>query len=505
VTRHSTIIAAVAAAALTAVVGCERSAEPVDTVYEMSALWTAPAGPVPVGAPIPDPPRVRVVDGAGRPRIGVPVRFGWVRGAGTLIPNNVVTDAAGEASVAWTLSTVAGLHEVRAYLADVSNGAFVSFPVTLSPGAPSSAVATIAPVIDIAGTAPLAVSYRDVGGNVTTAPASIVYSSANPGVATVSIAGVVTGVAPGNTVVTATAGSIVANAPITVRAGNPFATATEFTAVETWKPVFLPSRTALIPSLVADEIARFDATTGNLVAPTLALPGVAIDLDVSPDGAVAVAVSTLNELHVIDVAGNAVTKSIALPAEPSRVVLTADATTAYVSFVANSIARVDLASETVTTLAVGGSIHAGLLLSPDESVLYVSSNQGRLVRITTSPFVITDLALLTTPQGMALSPDGSRLYVASHEGPLRVFNPTNLQAIATSAVNATFDVRVSADGLYLVAARAGNSDVVVLDATTLEVYSTHPVAGFPRRIGIEPVTGAYWIGTERTILLRIVF
>lgn len=501
--RHSIVIVAVAAASLSA--GCARSAEPIDSVYEMSAVWTAPAGPVLVGAPIPDPPRVRVVDGSGRPRVGVPVRFGWVRGGGTLVPNTVLTDAAGEASVAWTLSTVVGLHEARAYLADVSNGAFVSFPVTLSPGAPSNASATITPIIDIAGTAPLVVSYRDVGGNITTAPTSVVYSTGNAAVATVSSTGEVTGVAPGSIVVTATAGSIVASAPITVRAGNPLATATEFTAVETWKPVFLPSRTALIPSLAAAEIARFDATTGNLVAPTLALPGVAIDLDVSPDGAVAVAVSTVNELHVIDVVGNAITKSIALPAEPSRVVLTADATTAYVSFVANSIARVDLASETVTTLAVGGSIHAGLLLSPDESVLYVSSNQGRLVRITTSPFTITHLALLTTPQGMALSPDGTQLYVASHAGPLRVFNPTNLQAIATSAVNATFDVRVSANGRYLVAARAGNSDVVVLDATTLEVYSTHPVAGFPRRIGIEPVTGAYWIGTETTILLRIVF
>ena len=64
------------------------------------------------GAPLPGPVSVRVLDPAGSPLAGIPVRFQPTAGAGSTDPATAVTDAAGVAASRWTLGTTSDRQEL---------------------------------------------------------------------------------------------------------------------------------------------------------------------------------------------------------------------------------------------------------------------------------------------------------------------------------------------------------------------------------------------------------
>jgi hypothetical protein len=65
------------------------------------------------GAALAQPLRVRLLDGAGEPLVGLWIRWTATAGSGTIEPPNAFSDANGIAEATWTLGTAAGPQQVQ--------------------------------------------------------------------------------------------------------------------------------------------------------------------------------------------------------------------------------------------------------------------------------------------------------------------------------------------------------------------------------------------------------
>jgi hypothetical protein len=94
-------------AALCSLAACGDGGTEPDPVPASLVAVSATTQTAVVGAAVPTPPVVRVLDDRGRAMAGVSVAFAVTAGAGTVAAASVPTDAQGQASVAWTLGTTA--------------------------------------------------------------------------------------------------------------------------------------------------------------------------------------------------------------------------------------------------------------------------------------------------------------------------------------------------------------------------------------------------------------
>lgn len=158
----------------------------------------------PAGKPLALPLVVRVTDGQGRPIASAVVNWVAVSGGGSVSARQTRTDAAGYASVRWTLGAAAGPQTVRAS----GTGGTYLFTATAAappppppPPGPPGAPATMHVIPDpmwlaIGDTARLRVVFLDVQGNVVPGPRPTFQSMSN--YATVDADGLVRATRPGN-------------------------------------------------------------------------------------------------------------------------------------------------------------------------------------------------------------------------------------------------------------------------------------------------------------------
>ena len=99
-----------------------------------------------IGAPLPDPVAVRVLDSDGAPVTGVAVRFDAGDGSGSANPTLVETDAAGVATTTWTLGSAPGTQELTARVASLPE-VMARFEVR-----PRAAALTVRPALAVGGT-----------------------------------------------------------------------------------------------------------------------------------------------------------------------------------------------------------------------------------------------------------------------------------------------------------------------------------------------------------------
>ncbi len=184
----------------------------------LTALFHARAGP---GAPaklagaagdaqtgavaeqLPTSLAARVTDGHGNPVPGVAVSWTATLGGGSLEPATSATDSAGVARTRWRLGTKSGGNAAAAAVAGIADS--VRFHAIGAAG--PVATVTLAPdSLDLAAGASrqLAASLADAYGNAIT-DRPVVWTSADPAVATVSSSGVAFGVYPGATMIRAEA------------------------------------------------------------------------------------------------------------------------------------------------------------------------------------------------------------------------------------------------------------------------------------------------------------
>jgi uncharacterized protein YjdB len=145
------------------------------------------------------------LDASGSPIIGLPV--GW-QSANPAIAT--VTSA----------GIVAGVAAGNTLISAIIGGQVGSIPVTVSGATPTSVVIIpSSPAVAVGGTAQLTGEVRDQNG-LKIAGMAITWSSSNSAVATVSSAGLLTGVAQGTATITATSGQLSASTTATVNAAK---------------------------------------------------------------------------------------------------------------------------------------------------------------------------------------------------------------------------------------------------------------------------------------------
>ena len=196
-------------------------------------LSTAGDGQVgPVGAPLPSPVSVQVLDQVGAPVQGTEVRWSVMQGSSTvgghgtspdLAPGQTgagtsVTDVNGIAQTTWTLGTNTGGQTLQAQVDGVPP---VEFTANAVPG--TVVVVEVSPSAIEIGTSQayqLNATGRDAFGNPATA-VSFNWSSSDPSVATVGSDGIVTGIGEGSAQILATLDEGVGSATVTVTRGGP--------------------------------------------------------------------------------------------------------------------------------------------------------------------------------------------------------------------------------------------------------------------------------------------
>jgi hypothetical protein len=159
------------------------------------------AGDGQAGAPagqLPDSLVVRVASVQGRPVAGATVQWVVALGGGTLSAASTVSNAAGIAKVAWTL----GAEGTGSAVASVGNLQPATFTATVVRVA-SVTVSQAGGTVGRGETLRLTATPRDAAGNPL-AGRSVQWSSSSPSIASVSDAGVVTGLAYGAVTITAT-------------------------------------------------------------------------------------------------------------------------------------------------------------------------------------------------------------------------------------------------------------------------------------------------------------
>lgn len=112
--RYFAQFRALAAAALLASCGSDGLVLPEEGIPTAIVIAGGDGQPGTVGAPLPAPLTVRVLDSKGRPVQGQEVTFSVVGGGGAVTPAKDTTDASGEARTSWTLGGAAGAQRVEA-------------------------------------------------------------------------------------------------------------------------------------------------------------------------------------------------------------------------------------------------------------------------------------------------------------------------------------------------------------------------------------------------------
>lgn len=176
------------------------------------ALISAPTT-LPVATLAADSVVVKVLDASGR---GVPsAAVTWNAPFGMLSPNVSLTDAQGLARAALRTGTFAGSIQLSATTLTTQGPAVANFIVHVTPGPPATLrLLTTPSAMGRYGRRQLSAEVTDAYGNVIAN--AVTWGSSNTAVATITSDGLLTAVGAGTTTVSARAGSIQQNLPITV-------------------------------------------------------------------------------------------------------------------------------------------------------------------------------------------------------------------------------------------------------------------------------------------------
>lgn len=437
---------------------------------------------------VPVAPAVRVVDDAGVPVVGARVRFSVTGGRGTAGAATVTTGPDGIASAgSWRFGTVPGPQELTAALASATTGARVVFSGTAIIGATARLSTTPASSFLHPGqTRRFVVDAFDEVGNPTGTAVDAAFASADPAVASVSADGLVTGVALGRTIVTATWEGVTDSVPVSVglRPAGDIAL-TVLISDRPYGVAVSPQGTVYVGRVTASQLTRLELP-GVSIAGTVPLNGPAYDIAFLPSGDRAYAVDTpARGVNVIDRATHTQVQNITHLGEVFRVEADPSGAYVYASTSSGFVHRISTADHTVQTLSVGGDLN-GLTVNAARGVLYASSTGGTFHEFDLASFSLTrSIHIGGTLQGVAVPPDGSRIAVASETEGVHILDAASLTTTRTlMTLTGAFDVAFTLDGVELYVAQANGNGIGILDATTFETVRSYP-GGTARRVAMS--------------------
>ena len=179
----------------------------------------------PPGTELPAPVVVKVTDANGTGIANQIVNFRVVSGGGSVFAGVAKTNATGIAKEFWTLGSQAGEQKLEARAVDGGTGGklvYASFTATAGTPPPTSTVASVVVTpatasVEVSKTVQLSAAARDAQGTAVSG-ATITWATLNPGLASVSTSGLVTGIAAGTARITAASDGKLDTATVTVAA-----------------------------------------------------------------------------------------------------------------------------------------------------------------------------------------------------------------------------------------------------------------------------------------------
>ena len=449
-----------------------------------------------VGAAVAAAPSVTVKDANGNGIAGVAVTFAVTAGGGSVTGATQQSSATGVATMgSWTLGTVVGPNTVTASATGLPS---VSFSTTSVAGPPATLIVSPLSVAVAPGASQqLTVTSSDQYGNVSTTPA-LTFSTASSAVATVSSAGLVSGVATGTTSVTVASGAL--SKLVAVSVGGKPAGTTRVDAPEGGRPFAVRASindVLLVGEQDNDRLGRYNLPSTTSVA-TIAVGNDPTDVNFSADGQKAYVTNQFSgTLGVIDVATNTQVSAVQVGPSPFRVAPSRNGSKIYVTTGQGKFVTVDAATSTVaTTLDLGGALN-GIAVHPTSPVIYLTSTSGGLYEVSEATGqVLRTVSTGGAAQEVVLSRDGTQLYIAMESGALQIRATSDLAIVTTiPAASGTFGAAVTVDGSQLYATQPNAAKVLVIDLATRTVIRTID-GGIPRRVAFDRTGLTAFIGNE---------
>lgn len=456
-----------------------------------------------VGAALPAPIAVKVVDAKGRTVPSQAVEFTLLSGGGQLSSTSATTNSQGIASTVWTLGTsTSALQRVGAKYIDVLTGlpaGDVLFRATSIAGG----VSRLVPVSGDYQTGfesqrladSLVVVTTDAYGNVV--PNVTVTFQVTSGSGSVSPA-TVTSNADGRAATMFTVGAFGSSQTVRASAGSGAYT---FTATVRKTPdgtsITLGGRpyalavsshdVVYVGRLDAGVLTRFDGSS-QAVTGTVSVGSVPTEVAFNTSGTKAYVTNQFSSnVGEVDVATNVQTRTIGVTGNPFQVVVSPDEKRIYVTTNANKVYAIDVATGGVIGQLATGATANGLAVSADGATLYVSTRDGGSV-LEVSTASMTTLRTFTpggTTQAVVIARDGSELYVVNEQGFLYAYNLATAALVATVDLGGPgpFGMALTPDGTKLYVTVRLTGAVQVVSRATHSIVRSYFVDGHPRRIG----------------------
>lgn len=341
-----------------------------------------------------------------------------------------------------------------------------------------------------------AVAY-DVNGAVVEGVA-ITYS-ATGNVAMVSAGGQVTGIKPGVSEVTASAGGLETSALLEVF-GHPEGQLIGSTPVDGRPFGVAVSRDGLV------YVTRLDAAKVSVLDTALAVSD-SIDVGATPtgvtflpDGQTAYVTNQGSQnVGLIDVGLHAQTSAISIPADPFVPFASPDGARLFVTSNTSNVYLIDHHSGAITDSIELSHAPNGFALHPDQARVYVSTFVGGTV----SEIEVSSGTVLRTftpggrPQDMVVSVDGTELYVANEDGWVEIFDLATGNSIKKVTLGGGgFGMALSPDQQHLYVSEPDAGLVEIVNLASREIIHTLAVGGAPRRIAFTRHGGVAVIPNE---------
>jgi len=179
---------------------------------------------------------------------------------------------------------------------------------------------------------------------------------------------------------------------------------------------------------------------------------------------------------------------IPLVSRPLQVEVTPDGTLALVTNFDNAISFVDLATNKVAfNLVTGQNVNpTGIALSPDGVLAYVTSfnafNPAVLVIDIASRKILNTIPVSEYPQAAFITPDGAQLYVTHPLDDVVTIVDTLTNSVAMRlSIRAPFGIGFNPTGTraYIASASGTPGQVIALDTATLKPAATYNVGSSP--------------------------
>ncbi len=456
-----------------------------------------------VGAALPVPIAVKVIDAKGRAVPNQAVEFTPLSGGGHLSSTSATTNRQGIATAIWTLGpSTTALQRVGAKYIDVLTG-LPAGDVLFRATAIAGGVARVFPISGDYQTGfeaqrladSLVVVTTDAYTNVV--PNVTVSFQVTSGGGSVSPA-TATSDANGRAATAFTVGAF--GAPQTVRASAGSAAYT-FTALVRRTPdgtsitlggrpyaLAVSSRDVVyVGRLDASALTRFDGSS-QAVTGTVSVGSVPTELAFNASGTKAYVTNQYsNNVGEVDVATNVQTRTIAVTGNPFQIVVSPDEKRIYVTTNADNVYAIDVATGGVIGQLATGATANGLAISADGSTLYVSTRAGGSV-LEVNTATMTTVRTFTPggiTQAVVIARDGSEMYVVNEQGYLYVYNLTSGALIATTDLGGPgpFGMALNLDGTKLYVTVRLTGAVQVVSRATHSIVRSYFVDGHPRRIG----------------------